>query len=108
MLAFSIPGKWCVPDSAWFPISQPYVPFSFGRSANRAQWHRNVSLEFNGLSIVTGEAQEDSDILTVLRLRPIHYRTSRILLGVDAVLVNVKVTKIDFLISPGAFCMFGR
>jgi hypothetical protein len=29
------------------------------------------------------------------------------LLGVDAVLVNVKAAKINFLTSPGAFCTFG-
>jgi len=29
------------------------------------------------------------------------------LLGVDAILFNVKATQIDFLTSPGAFCTFG-
>jgi len=66
-----------------------------------------VSIVFNEFSIVTAEAQEASDVLTVLRLRPIHYCTSLMLLGVDAVQVNVKAAKIIFLTSPGTFCTFG-
>jgi hypothetical protein len=62
---------------------------------------------FNEFSIVTSEAQEASDLLTVVRLRPIHYCTSLTLLGVDAVLVNVKAAKINILTSPGAYCTFG-
>jgi len=31
---------------------------------------------------------------------------SLMLLGVDAIIVNVKATKINFLTSPGAFCTF--
>jgi len=56
-----------------------------------------VSVVFNEFSIGTGEAQEASDVLTVLRLRPINYRMSLMLLGMDAVLVNVKAAKINFL-----------
>jgi len=107
MLALSIPSEWNLPDSPRFSTSPPHVPFSFRRSANRVQRHRNVSVVFNEFSIVTGEAQEASDVLTVLRLRPIHHGTSLMLLGVDAVRVNVKAAKINFLTSPGAFCMFG-
>jgi len=63
---------------------------------------------FDESSSVTGEAQEASDVLTVLGLRPIHSRTSLLLLGLDSVLVNVKAAKIKFLASPGAFCTFGH
>ena len=66
-----------------------------------------MSVVFNEFSIVTGEAQEASEVLTVLRLRPIHYRTSLMLLGMDAILVNVKAAKINFLTSSGVFCTFG-
>ena len=103
MQALSIPGEWRVPDSPWFSVSPPHLPLSLRRSANHVQWHRNVSIVFNEISIVTGEAQEASDILDVLRLRPNHYRTRLMLLGVDAILVNVKDAIINSLMSPGAF-----
>ena len=99
MLALSIPSEWSVPESPRFSMSPPQVPCSFQRCANRAQRHRNVSIVFNEFSIRTGQAQEASDVLTILRLRPINHRMSLMLLGMDAVLVNVKAAKINFLTS---------
>jgi hypothetical protein len=58
----------------------------------------------NEVSIITGQAQEVSDVLTVLRLRPIHYHTTLMLLGVDAVIVNVKAAKINILTRLATFC----
>ena len=62
---------------------------------------------FNELSIVPSEAQEASDVLTDFWLRPIRYRMRLMLLGVNAVLVDIKAAKIDFLTSPDSFCSFG-
>jgi hypothetical protein len=61
---------------------------------------------FNEFSIVTGEAQETSDVLTVFRMGSIHDCTGFMFLGMDAVLVNVKSTEVDFGTGPGAFSMF--
>ena len=62
---------------------------------------------FNNFSIVTSETQEASDVLTIVRLRPIDYRMCLMFLGVDAVLLNLKATKIDVLTNPGTVCTFG-
>jgi hypothetical protein len=107
MLAFSIPGKWSALDTPWLFMLPPNVPFSFRRGANGVQWHCNVSIVFNDFSVVAGETQEASDVLTIFRLRPIYNRMCLMFLGMDAVLVNVKAAKIDFLTSPGTFSMFG-
>jgi len=107
MLAFSIPGEWSALDLPWLSTSPPNVCFSLRRGASGVRRHCNVSVVFNEFSIVTGETQEASDVLTILRLRPICYRTCLVFLSVDAVPVNIKATKIDFLTSPGTFCMFG-
>jgi len=107
MLAFSIPGEWSALNLPRLSTSPPNVPFSFGRCANGVQRHCNVSVVFNEYSVVAGETQEASDVLTIFRLRPIHYRTCLLFLGMDAVLVNVKAAKIDFLTSPGTLCTFG-
>jgi hypothetical protein len=62
---------------------------------------------FNAFSIVTVEALEVSDVFTVLTLRPIHYHTSLMLLGVSAIPVNVQAAKINFLTNRGTFSTFG-
>jgi len=76
-------------------------------SANGVQRHCNASVVLNEFSVVAGETQEAFDVLTIVRLRPIHYRTCRMFLGVDAVPGNVKAAIMDFLTSPGTFCTFG-
>jgi len=107
MLAFSAPCKWSAHDPPELSTLPPNVRFCFRPSANSIQWHCNVSVVLNEFSIVTSESQEASDVLTVFRLRPIHYHTSLMFLGVDVVLINAKAAKINFLTSPGAFCLFG-
>jgi len=62
---------------------------------------------FDEFSLVAGDTLEPSDVLAIFRLRPIHYRTCLMFLGVDAVLFNVKAAKIDFLTSSCTFCTFG-
>jgi len=47
-----------------------------------------VYIVFNEWSTVTSEALEASDVLAVLRLRPILYKMGLMFLGVDAVGVN--------------------
>jgi len=66
-----------------------------------------MSIVLNYFSIVAGEAQKASDILTVVRLKPIHYHTALVFLGMDSILPNLKVATVDVLRSPGVFCMFG-
>jgi hypothetical protein len=66
-----------------------------------------VSIVFTEFSTVAGETQEASDVLTIFRLRPMHYCMCLMFLGVDAILVNVKAAKIDFLTSPGTLSTFG-
>jgi hypothetical protein len=107
MLAFSMPGEWSALDLPWLSTSPRNVPFSFRRDANGIQRHCNVIIVFNEFSVVAGETQEASDILTIFRLRLIHYRTCLMFLGVDAILVSVKAVKINFLTSPGTFSTFG-
>ena len=107
MLAFSVPSKRSALDPPRLSTSPSDITISFRRDANSVQRHCNVSVVFKELSIVSSEAQEASDVFIVFWLRPIHYRMSLMLLGVDALLVNNKAAKIDFLTSPGAFCSFG-
>ena len=106
MLAFLVPGEWGAEDLLRLSTSPPNVPFSFRRSADGVQRHGDVSVVFNEFSIVTGEAQEASDVFTIFRLGPIHDRTGFMFLSVDAVLVDVKPTEVDFLMSLGAFRTF--
>jgi hypothetical protein len=75
--------------------------------ANGVQRHCKVSKMFNEFSVVAGETQEASDVLNIFRLRQIDYRTCLMFLGVDAMNVNVKASKIDFLTITGTFCTFG-
>jgi len=89
------------------PRRRPTSPLSVQRRANGVQRHCNVSVVFDEFSIATGETQEVSDVLTIFRLMPTHYHMCLIFRGVDAVLANVKATKIHFLTSPGTFCTFG-
>ena len=106
MLAISIPGEWSALDPR-LSTSPPNILISHGRGANGVQWHSNVSIVFNELSIVTGETQTASDILTIFRLRPIHYLMCGMFVGVDAVLLDVKAATIDILTCPGTFYMLG-
>jgi hypothetical protein len=107
MLALSITGEWSVLDIPWFAKSLQNVPISFRRCANRVQRYCKVSILANEFSVVAAESQEASDVLTILRLRPIKYRTWLLFLGVDAAIVKVRATKIEFLTSQGTFCTFG-
>ena len=83
------------------------VPFAFRRVTNGVQRHCNVSVVFAEFTVLAGETQEATDILTIFRLRPILDHMYHIFLGMDAVLVNVKDAKINFLTSPGTFRTFG-
>ena len=85
----------------------PEVSFSLQRGANGMQRHSNVNLVFNEFSIVTGDTQKATDVLTIFRLRPIHYCMGLIFLGMDAALVNVKAREIYFRTSPGTVYTFG-
>jgi hypothetical protein len=106
MLAFLVPGEWGAEDFLQLSTSPPNVRISFRRSADGVQCHGDVSVVFNQFSLVSGKAQEVSDIFAVFRLGPIHDCTGFMFLGVDAVLVDVKSTEVDFLTGPGAFHMF--
>jgi hypothetical protein len=66
-----------------------------------------VSIVFIEFPVVAGETREAFDVLTIFRLRPSHYSTCLMFQGVNAVLVNVKAAKMDFLTSPGTFSPFG-
>lgn len=106
MLAFSVPTQGSAHDLPHTSRLLPNILLSLLRGANCVQQHCNVSIVFNEFCIVTGEAQNASDVLSVFRLRPLHYLTHLMALGVDAVIVNVNAATIDFLTSPGAFCLF--
>jgi len=56
--------------------------------------------------MVTVQAQDTCDIITVFTLRPIHDCMGSMFLGVDTVLVDIKVTKVDCLTTLGLFCTF--
>jgi hypothetical protein len=104
---FNIVVEWSVAYHPQLSMSSPNISIFHARGANGIQRHCNVSLVFNELCIVTSQTQEASDILTIFRLRPIRYSTSHGFLGVHAVLLNIKGTKIDMLKRPGTFCTFG-
>jgi len=106
MLAFTVRGEWSEPNTPRLSISPPDFPLYILRGANRMQRHCNGSVVSNEFSIVTCEVQVASDVLTVFRLRAIHYHRGLMFLGVDAVLFNAKAAKDDFLISPGVFYTF--
>jgi hypothetical protein len=107
MLAFSVLSERSMPDSPWFFTLPRHIAFSFRRCTIRVQWHCTVSAVFEEFSIVSGDTQEASDVLTVLSLRPIHHCASSMILGVDAILVHIKAATIDFLTSTGPFCTLG-
>ena len=107
MLAFSVPSKLSTHDPPRLSTLPPNALFPCRQGAHGVQWHCNVSVVFNGFSIVTSEAQEASEVHTVFRLRPIHYCMGHKFVGVETILVKAKAAKIDFRTSPGAFCMFG-
>ena len=107
MLAFSVPGEWSVHYSPKVSTSPPTVPFLIRRVANGIMGQPNVNIVFNTLSMVTSDAQEASDVLNVVRLRPMEHHTGLIFLSVEAVLVKVKATKVDFLTCQGTFGTFG-
>jgi hypothetical protein len=65
-----------------------------------------VNVVFNEFSIVTGEALEASEVFIVFRLWPFHDNRGCMILGVDAVLVDVTSTEVDCLTSSGAVGMF--
>jgi hypothetical protein len=53
--------------------------------------------------ILTGEAQESSDMGTVFRVNTIHYRIGLMFLGDNVSLVNGKAFIVNYLTCPGAF-----
>lgn len=107
MLGFSVPGESSAPDLPLLSMSLPNIFFSLPRATDGIQWHCNVYIVFNEFCILTVEPQEASDIFTIFGLRPMHFCNGLMFLGVDAIIVNVKGTKIDFLTSPGTFRTFG-
>jgi hypothetical protein len=67
------------------------------------QWYDNIHVVLTEIPLVGTEAQKASDLVTDHRLGPIHDSTGFMFRGVDAILVNIIYTKVDFLIDPNAF-----
>lgn len=108
MLAFSVPGAWGVYDLPPLSTSLPNTACSIQECTNRVQQDCNLSIVFNEFSVLTGEAQNASNIHAVIRLQPIPDCMGLIFLCVDAILVTAKEEKVDFLTGQGTFCTFGH
>jgi len=69
--------------------------------------HCNVRVVTNESLIVTGEAQEASNILTLVSLWPINNCMCLMFLSVEAVHVNVNAAEVDFRTCRGTVCTSG-
>jgi len=108
MLPLCIPGARRAADLPQLTTSPPNIPDTIRRRAHSVQWHRSVCIVSNEISMVPWEPQEASDVLTIVRFRPIDYYTGYMLLGVNAIILNISATKLFILTIPHKCCMFSH